>query len=128
MIGHDVEAKVTALIDDRFPQRFFRRRLCLTQESFEFEVTEINGDQDGTHQAERGQDHDRGGNAPCRNSLGGFAVFRAAHGRGSVSRDAAQSSSHISPLSVHSSLSRTEMYSSSSLSVPWPKGQMYSMR
>jgi hypothetical protein len=51
VVGHDVEAKVTALIDDRFPQRFFRRRLCLTQEPFKLEVVEINGDQGSAHQA-----------------------------------------------------------------------------
>ena len=70
-VGDDVEAKITALIDDRFPQRFFRRGLYLAQESFELEVAEINRDQDRAHQAERRQYYDRRGDAPCRNSKGG---------------------------------------------------------
>jgi len=54
MVGYDIEAKGMAFIDDRLPERLFRRWRNLAEEAFEFEVVKINGHQDGAHQAECG--------------------------------------------------------------------------
>ena len=49
MVGHDIEVKGMAFIDDRLPERPVRRRRNLAEEAFEFEIVKINGRQGGAH-------------------------------------------------------------------------------
>lgn len=121
LVGQNIEAPRPALVEDHLPRLVLGTKVRLADRLLQLEIAQIDGREGDSDANEDREYREARGDSPDWRVDGIGTLAGAAHGRGSESFEAAaQSSSHISPLSVHSAVSNPEICSSSSFKVPCP--------
>src|SRR5579872_3847440 len=98
VIGRNIQVKGPGLIQDLTFQGVVGGNRRPLEKSLQGTVAQVDGSKHPASQQQPGKHHDAGRDAPLWYRMGSGSLFKRAHGRGSASLDAAQSSSHMSPL------------------------------